>query len=578
MIRGPVQETDTAAYLAESRRPPGSKKTRHLLPGETSSEATFKTIQAWMTDCLGNHPNCPKSHVGNGSHTPPLPRRLLEVANGKVVLREVAGQKRHPYACLSHCWGPSPRRPESTILKAKRATIEKLKVEVPWKELSKTFQDAIDICRRLGIDFLWIDALCILQDSNADWSLNAAEVGSIYENALITIAASKSKEGCQGCYSTADPRYLARLVGGSDNVYVRLKPPSYPVHEVYLDLENFPLLDRAWVYQEMHLSARVLHFCSQEVIWSCRRMRRSESGVSDEEATDELVNLTDLHGWDPSWKTLGENGKEDPRTLWYRTVEEYTRLHISYPSDIFPALAALTQRLHRLKPQDMFLAGLWKNTLLLDLMWRAPAGPQFGRPAKWRAPSWSWASVQVRVAWDLRLDSVFGVVELLDVRCDTKGPPEMGSFSGRDEVVITLRAPLLKATWKKPWVRSRWPIISRSTEMKDGKMDVNRFYPDYDYDLPGEHHVSWDSEFVLVPIAISTMLLDESDSDGPKNNAHLVLALRAKRKAGTYERLGYGEIVEDHVFADWSREGFQARFGRVDAILRAIPRQVITVV
>ncbi|OAL29875.1 hypothetical protein AYO22_01781 [Fonsecaea multimorphosa] len=533
-----------------------------------------------MTDCLDNHPDCPKSHVGNNKHTPSLPRRLLEVANGKVVLREDTAQKRHPYACLSHCWGPSPRRPESTILKSKRATIEQFKVEVPWGKLTKTFQDAIDICRRLGIDFLWIDSLCILQDSKDDWSLNATEVGSIYENAVITIAASKSKEGCQGCYSTTDPRHLARLVEKRSDVYVRLKPPSYPVHDFHLDLENFPLLDRAWVYQEMHLSVRVLHFCAQEVMWSCRRMRRSESGVSDEDATDELVHLSDLHGWDPSWKTLGKNGQEGPRTLWYRTVEEYTRLHISYPSDIFPALAALTQRMQMLRRQDMFLAGLWKDTFLLDLMWRTPAGPQFARPAEWRAPSWSWASVQCQVAWDLRLHFFFGAIELLDVHCDTKGPPEMGDFSSsQDEVRITLRGPLLKATWKKPWIRSRWPVLTRMAEMKDGKMDVNRYYPDYDYDLPGEHHIPWDSEVFIVPIAVSTLVPDGDDSNGSNNNnLHLALVLQARGNGGIYKRIGYVEIVEDHIVVDWSREGLKDRFDRVDAMLRAIPPQDITIV
>ncbi|OAL40358.1 hypothetical protein AYO20_00094 [Fonsecaea nubica] len=532
-----------------------------------------------MTDCLTNHPNCPKPYVGNSSHAPRLPRRLLEVTNGKVVLREESVHKRYPYACLSHCWGPSPRRPESTILKAKRTTIEQFKVEVPWAELTKTFQDAIDICRRLHIDFLWIDSLCILQDSSDDWSLNATEVGSIYENALITIAASKSKEGCQGCYSRTDARHLARLLDGSKDVYVRLKPPSYPVHDFHLDLDNFPLLDRAWVYQEMHLSVRVLHFCSQEVMWSCRCMRRSESGVSDDDATDQVEFLSDFHGWDPSWKTLGKIGQEDPRTLWYRTVEEYTRLHISYPSDIFPALAALTQRMYRLRPRDAFLAGLWKSTLLLDLMWRTPVGPQSARPAIWRAPSWSWASVQVQVAWDLRIGSVFGVVELLGIHCDTKGPPELGNFSSsQDEVRITLRAPVLKATWKRPWIRSRWPELARTAGMKDGKMDVNRYYPDYDYDLPGEHHVPWDSEVFVVPIATSTLIPDGDNRDGPDNNLHLGLVLRAREKHGVYERIGYVEIVEDHVIVDWSRNGFQSRFGRVDAILRAIPRQEITIV
>jgi len=272
--------------LAEVRSRSNTKKTRHLLPGTTSSEATFNTIQNWMTDCLLNHTICSKTHIP--SNNKPLPKRLLELTNGRVVLREDAADKKHPYAFLSHCWGPSPRHPESTILKTKQATLERFKFEVPWDQLTKTFQDAIDICRKLDIDFLWIDSLCILQDSIDDWTQNAAEVGSIYENVLLTIAATKSKEGCGGCYTKTDSQYHARLVPDVDNIYIRQKPPSYPVYESTLDQSNFPLLNRAWVYQEMNLSVRVLHFCSQEVVWACRSARRSESGISDEEATKEF--------------------------------------------------------------------------------------------------------------------------------------------------------------------------------------------------------------------------------------------------------------------------------------------------
>ena len=312
---------------AEGQRSFGGTKTRHLLSGSTSSQASFDTIQSWLTDCADNHPNCSKPHLGI-DNCRPLPRRLLQVKDDRVILREDHAQKRHPYACLSHCWGPSPRRIESTILKTKKATLEKFKSEVPWEELTKTFRDAINICRRLNIDYLWVDSLCILQDSVDDWSQSATEVGSIYENALLTIAATKSKEGCEGCYSATDRQYLAQLVPGTGGIYVRRKPPSFPVHDLNLDMENFHLLDRMWVYQEMHLSTRVLHFCAQEVIWSCRTMRRSQSGISNEEATDDFEHSTDLHGWDPSWKSLQRGGNsdqhDDARTL---VVPNLRRIH-----------------------------------------------------------------------------------------------------------------------------------------------------------------------------------------------------------------------------------------------------------
>lgn len=574
--------------LVEVRPWLNTKKTRHILPGATSSETTFNTIQNWMADCLLNHTNCLKPHSpGNDK---PLPKRLLELSNGCVVLREDAAHKRHPYACLSHCWGPSPRRPESTILKTKRATLEKFKLKVPWDQLTKTFQDAVEICRRLSINFLWIDSLCILQDSIDDWAQNAAEVGSIYENALLTIAATKSKEGCEGCYTTTDLQYHALSVPGCDNICIRKKPPSYPVHELTLDQSCFPLLDRAWVYQEMHLSVRILHFCSQEVVWACRSARKSESGISDAEATNNFQYSTDLHGWDTSWKDLNpiENSlQNDTRTLWYRIVEEYTRLHISFPSDIFPALAALTQRMYNLRPpQDLFMAGLWKRTLLLDMMWKCPLGQNLGRPPKWRAPTWSWASLQAQVIWDPQLSSIFETIQLLDACCETEGLPEMGNIMVKEGATITLRAPLIKATWLKPWVRSRWPEIL--TSQVNGKIDVNRFYPDYDHDLPGEYHISWQSVFFLVPIAISWIPLEdnyEGSRDGPGSYRHLGLGLRriTENSIGTsspavYERIGYVEIVEEHGEGNLSVQEAQERFERVSAVLRSLPHISLTII
>ncbi|KAJ9613066.1 hypothetical protein H2200_003007 [Cladophialophora chaetospira] len=521
----------------------------------------------------------------------PLPRRLLQITDDRVVLREDPAQKRHPYACLSHCWGNSPRHPQSVVLKTKRSTLAQFKVEVPWNELTKTFKDAVDVCRWLNIEYLWIDSLCILQDSVDDWSQSATEVGSIYENALLTIAATKSKEGREGCYSTPNGQHLAHLVTETDNVYVRRKPPSYPVHDLSLDMENFPLLDRSWVYQEMHLSSRVLHFCFQEVIWSCRAMRRSQSGISDEEATTEFENSTDLHGWDPSWKDLERQRNPDNfdevRTLWYRIVEEYTRLHISFPSDIFPALAALTQRMYGLRSDgDVFMAGLWRKTLLLDMMWRSPTGIAFERPRRWRAPTWSWASVQTQVIWDPRLDSVFDAVELHEVNCETQGPPELGSLNARGEATVVLHAPLIKATWQRAWARSRNPELI--LDEIEGRLDTNRYFPDYDYDLPGEHHIPWNSSLHLLPMAIAWIPLEnnyQGRRDGAGGYRHVGLGLRELEKSDSgpsspalYERIGYVEIVEDHAQANMTVDEAREAFERVDSILRSLPRLRLTLV
>jgi hypothetical protein len=107
--------------------------------------------------------------------------------------------------------------------------LEIFKNEVPWGNLTANFQHAIDACRRLGIDFLWIDSLCIIQDSASAWKEESAKMASIYENAFFAIASTKSKEGAAGCYTTTSPEFLAISVPDT-NIYVRQQPPKFPTH------------------------------------------------------------------------------------------------------------------------------------------------------------------------------------------------------------------------------------------------------------------------------------------------------------------------------------------------------------
>src|SRR5207248_1550342 len=107
---------------------------------------------------------------------------------------------------------------------------------------------------------------------------------------------------------------------------------------------------------------------------------------------------------------------ENPRLLWYRTVQEYSRLKLTFEKDKMPALAALTQRMESMRVGDRFLAGLWEKTLLLDLLWMVWPSPKRGRPSIRRAPTWSWASVQSQVMWDSTLKSTLSSVQLIDIR------------------------------------------------------------------------------------------------------------------------------------------------------------------
>ena len=218
-------------------------RTRSLLPGETSAETTFETIKSWIEQCVSNHSRC-RSIIRDVGVASWYPKRMLDLNNDLVILRENIQTQR--YACLSHCWGPV-----DDVIKSTVDTLDEFMVQIPWSRLTRTFQDAVDICRRLGIFFLWVDSLCIVQDSDDDWKEQAAKMADIYENAFVTLAATKAQDSSSGLYSQTDPEFFASVVPGYCDVYIRQERPKYPTHWGERDRSKaWPLLNRGWVYQK----------------------------------------------------------------------------------------------------------------------------------------------------------------------------------------------------------------------------------------------------------------------------------------------------------------------------------------
>jgi hypothetical protein len=101
--------------------------------------------------------------------------------------------KTFQYAALSHCWGSGPR------LTTTKSNWSKLALNVSFNALPPLFQDAVIITRQLGLRYIWIDSLCIIQDSLRDWETESSKMGSIYQNSYITISATNSSDGSAKC-------------------------------------------------------------------------------------------------------------------------------------------------------------------------------------------------------------------------------------------------------------------------------------------------------------------------------------------------------------------------------------------
>ena len=231
-------------------------------PASPQLRESFEFVKQEIYHCASNHPQCCERSVSTA------PKRLLDVRSGidSVRLTVSDAQSRERYACLSYCWGGYQ------TLKLTKTTEPSLSDSISWESLPILFQNAISVCRRLGIPFLWIDALCIFQgeDEQDEWKQEAAHMADIYQNAFVPIfAASSSSPDQSFLHREYDPNTTTTLVyddTGSPLIMARQKHSS----GLHLEYGRLPRLDplerRAWVFQEYHLSRRAIIYASNEEI------------------------------------------------------------------------------------------------------------------------------------------------------------------------------------------------------------------------------------------------------------------------------------------------------------------------
>ncbi|KAF2432526.1 HET-domain-containing protein [Tothia fuscella] len=389
-----------------SRYDYGTRAAPSLSFSSTGSPSHFDLARYWLDGCSKYHAKC------NQIASPATPTRLLDVGtveNPSIRLRLCGSASRTlPYLILSHCWGGA-----DNILKLKKENTIAFQFAIDSNSLPKTFQDAVEITRNLGVGYLWIDSLCIIQDSKSDWTQEAASMDKYYENAKCTIANASAGNPHEGCYSSRNPLKFARChVVGSKiqgrGVY------ALPV-EMPSDEKVIPQLStRAWVFQEEKLSPRTLTYGKTGIEWRCKFGIADESDMNGT-GTSYFPGCTrttqgPLFGhdeWNRLWshsmiraydfKSVFQDGPGRPATSdihsdWFQLVYEYSKRNLSRPSDKLIAFSGLAKVVKE-TTGGKYLAGLWKESLRDDLIWRV-LGPLNHRPTDYRAPSWSWASVE----------------------------------------------------------------------------------------------------------------------------------------------------------------------------------------
>ena len=385
----------------------------------------------------------------------------------------VSNGSRGRYVAFSHSWGTSPR------LTATSETLEDLQEGIATSFLPKTFRDAITITKKLGIRYLWIDCLCIIQDDRKDWERESATMGEVYKNSYLTISASDAHDSSSGFlqlrksesyvspattslgYDT--PRiisegdacsisYFARSIQSGDieriaslQFFQEWMPGSQSHSPQRTEIGRFGkdfdpiaashLSTRGWTLQERLLSPRTIHYTADQLYYECENGIRSEDGYVFETpwfSFDRIVAKQRIPHYQHGRQTqsisfaVGEQSKQPAirdQGGWLSLVKDYSRRKLTKHQDKLTALAGLA-RLAAKATGDDYYAGIWGDHIYEDLSWRVqhqeesviavmvgdsmrskrvPGSTvaEVSRPASYRAPSWSWASLDGPVEFEL---------------------------------------------------------------------------------------------------------------------------------------------------------------------------------
>ncbi|KAK0736849.1 heterokaryon incompatibility protein-domain-containing protein [Apiosordaria backusii] len=419
-----------------------------------STPESFRLAQECIGKCLGSHANCQKPDLSTL-----LPDRVLDCSdpnNPKLVLTN--GTQRGPYLTLSYVWGDDEQLTTTT------SNIDQhVSHGIPSTMLPPTIRDAVFVTHSLKQQFLWVDALCILQDSEEDKVRQLSGMGRIYRESYLTINAAMAASTKEGFLR--QPRKqripIARLpfcdpndpTGVTTGVVCMAKAYAYrgPAD---------PIEYRGWTLQEKLLPPRSLIYDSETLKYYCHTEIVSIGQALCEPSM--LLRLPQAAGSPvPTQRSgkLSAEKKMEVRHAWQSVITSYTPRQLSDERDKLPALAGVVEQFAHVTG-DVYLAGLWKENLLFDLLWEVfGPKPNDQRPRRYRAPSWSWASVDGAVwpkRWYEQNAAMMGEnlrkAEVID--CWVKLAADEAPFG---EVIDALLS--IKAVMKKGVVLDDWTVV-----------------------------------------------------------------------------------------------------------------------
>jgi len=366
-----------------------------------------------------------------------MPARLLEIhelGQQQTVRLVNANAVSVPYLTLSYCWGQATRLPP--MLLSSNVTIYFSGMAV--SSLPQTFQDAISVVQQLGLRHIWIDSLCILQDSAEDKLSEISKMDEIYANSYLTLAATDGTDSFAGLFQTREHQPSAQVSWKADTFgqtySVHLKKREYQHEDELGDWSMMYepkdstlqgcLNERAWTFQERVLSPRIVHFAKDQLIWECNgRTTYERSDKPDHDFDSEFFRLQNVLETDPKASlaqvlhTQADQGQL--YQVWYRLLEVYSARKMSFDGDKINAINGIAAAMHA-RLESSLIYGIWDSHIREGLLWNVNhqgdggffnlENPQItykdgeARATTCAVPSWSWAKTHGLIETNWQID------------------------------------------------------------------------------------------------------------------------------------------------------------------------------
>ncbi|RGP74677.1 heterokaryon incompatibility [Fusarium sporotrichioides] len=505
----------------------------------TGSSSAMVTARKWIRICQENHSECQEAHI-NRQRKDIMPRRLLQVGTSDTHVRIVSVKDTVPYCALSYCWGAKD------FFITKRDNLAQNMSGIPMASFPAIMQDAVSVVRSLGYEYIWIDALCIIQDDEQDWIHEAAIMGDVYSNAELTISTLVSSDCHTGLFQPRSVRvaYPVPLDVWQPKIGRQANTSQVLVPEwLQGDMKTHGHVhSRGWTLQEQLLSTRILYFGGGMLHFECLHDYVVEANPGGEirrrfNHDDELEKRRDtknaLQGVVTTRNTrpFRIHEKTPSFELWKQQVEEFTRRSLTKASDRLPAFNAISKSLSRAIGCNP-LCGIWDGEKLLEsLCWKTKN--RLPTPTSSPGiPSWTWIAGTGEISFGLTnrdgRDSVQTSSGATVVSINT----EVTGLS------ITLKGTLHRKQCLHDLLLEHWKILATKRKYKSG------VYLDYNI---GDDRDIYTFDTLRFPEGPPYKGYGYPRWPNGRNAETLkVLLQKVDNRLNTFRRIGIGLIIEEH--------------------------------